>query len=202
MSHGAKARLFVALDLPAAVRERLALWARETIAGLRLEGDGATRPLRVLDRDALHLTVCFLGSRPIAEIPAIGQTVNECPAELGDLSVGAPLWLPSKRPRALAIAVHDDDGELSRLHGALIRAISEATGWQPERRRFRAHITLVRTRGREPRGADPLVASSLAFPTPPLRFSAESLSLYRSRLEPGGASYEALTSRELGPLGA
>ena len=38
MSRGAKARLFVALDLPAAVRERLALWARETIAGLSARG--------------------------------------------------------------------------------------------------------------------------------------------------------------------
>ena len=148
----------------------------------------------LLDRDALHLTLCFLGSRPVAEIAAIGQAVNACPAELGELSVGAPLWLPSSAPaRAGGRDPRRRGRAVAGCTAALIRAISEATGWEPERRRFRAHITVARTRGREPRGADPLVGLVAGVPTPPLRFSAESLTLYRSWLAPGGASYEALT---------
>jgi 2'-5' RNA ligase len=194
-SGGARARLFVAVDLPVAVRERLAAWAREAAAGLEL--GSAPFPLRLLDRDLLHLTLCFLGSRPLAEIAAIGSALNACTVQMGELSVGAPLWLPPARPRSLGVAIHDDEGTLAGLHATVRNALSEAISWQPERRRFRAHVTLARTRGRPaaewnlPGGGAPLPA------TPQLRFAAESLTLYRSWLAPQGASYEALASCDL-----
>ena len=74
--------------------------------GLGVGGWG--RPLRLLDPEALHLTLCFLGSRPVEEIAAIGSTLSACAAHVGELSVGAPLWLPRTRPRSLAVAIHDD----------------------------------------------------------------------------------------------
>src|SRR5271155_2189112 len=120
MSGGARARLFVAVDPPLAVREQLALWARGAAAGLEL---GAA-PLRLLDPGVLHLTLCFLGSRPVAEITAIGAVLSACPAHPGELAVGPPLWLPKARPRSLAVAIHDDDGELASLHAVVGNAIS------------------------------------------------------------------------------
>jgi RNA 2',3'-cyclic 3'-phosphodiesterase len=194
-SHGARARLFVAVDLPAAVREQLASWAREAAAGLQL--GSAPFPLRPLDRDVLHLTLCFLGSRPVEEITAIASALNACTAHMGELSVGPPLWLPPARPRSLAVAIHDDDGALASLHAAVTHAVGETIAWKPERRRFRAHVTLARTRGRPPVGWNLPGAGGHLPATPQLRFAAQTLALYRSWLAPQGASYEALASREL-----
>ena len=84
MSGGARARLFVAVDPPLAVREQLALWARTAAAA---RPTVAHPTLRLLDPDLLHLTLCFLGSRPVAEITAIGSTLGECAARVrGSLS--------------------------------------------------------------------------------------------------------------------
>ncbi len=133
------------------------------------------------------------------------------------LSLGAPLWLPPRRPRALALAVHDDgDGRLERVHEALTSSLARAIDWRAERRRLRAHVTVARlgrgdgkgsgerSRGRRARGADDerQVTQPAMPPTPQLSFEALQVVLYRSWLSPQGASYEALASGALGPAGA
>ena len=194
-SGGARARLFVAVDLPAEVREQLTAWAREAAAGLQL--GSAPFTLRLLGRDVLHLTLCFLGSRPVAEITAIGAALNACTAHTAELSVGPPAWLPPRRPRSLGVAIHDDGGALVSIHAAVTDALGNAIPWKPERRRFRAHVTLARTRGRPPAGWNAPGGSSPLPATPQLRFAAESLALYRSWLAPQGASYEPLARCDL-----
>jgi 2'-5' RNA ligase len=198
MARGATARLFVAVDPPASVREELLAWARATVARLPLRrGANALADVRLLEPEALHLTLCFLGGRPVGEIEEIGSVLSNCAERVGELSLGAPLWLPPRRPRALAVEVHDPDGGLARLHGAVGRALADATGWQAERRGFKAHITVARMRGR----AAPRRASQAPEPdlpaTPPLSFTPASIVLYRSWLSPTGASYQALATCDL-----
>jgi RNA 2',3'-cyclic 3'-phosphodiesterase len=218
MSRGATARLFVAIDPPAAVCEALAAWAREAMlelssrlpaavgppsrapgrpsARVRPSRSGA-RPLRLLHPDALHLTLIFLGNRPVAEIEAIGAALATCPVEVGELRTGAPLWLPARRPRALAVEVLDAGGELARLHGELGSALQRACGSEPERRRFRAHITAVRVGGRA-RADRRWAGSGQCLPaTPQLSFAPARIVLYRSWLSPVGATYEAIEASGL-----
>jgi RNA 2',3'-cyclic 3'-phosphodiesterase len=198
MARGATARLFVAVDPPASVREELLAWARATVARLPLRrGANALADVRLLEPEALHLTLCFLGGRPVGEIEEIGSVLSNCAERVGELSLGAPLWLPPRRPRALAVEVHDPDGGLARLHGAVGRALADATGWQAERRGFKAHITVARMRGRAaPRRASQAPESALPA-TPPLSFTPASIVLYRSWLSPAGASYQALATCDL-----
>ena len=187
----ATARLFVALDPPEDVRERLAAWAR---AALRSAGGrtGAGHPLRVLDAEVLHVTLCFLGNQPLEEIGAIDSRLDEIAADVGELSVGAPLWLPPRRPRVLAVEMHEDQsGRLADLHRHLIDALGDlcdmdGKGTSARRHRFRPHITVARMRD----GAAP--RERTLAPTPPRSFTPRELVLYRSRLSPEGASYEAL----------
>jgi 2'-5' RNA ligase len=197
MSRAAVARLFVAVDPPSQAREQLAAWTREASAGLGLRaGRGGRPPLRLLAPETLHLTLCFLGSRPVAEIEAIAGALSSSDGPAGELRVGAPVWLPPRRPRALAVEVHDDEGELTALQAHVSHAIAAVSGWEPERRRFRAHVTLARI------GARAVLQSprdELSLPaTPPLRFTPAALILYRSWLSAAGASYEPLVSCELG----
>ncbi len=165
MSHGATARLFVAVDPPAWVREELADWARRVAAQMRAAGVPRDA-MRLLDADSLHLTLCFLGSRPVAEIDALAAAVEmglaratvssgsrrESPERgpvehASEVSIGAPLWLPPRRPHALAVEINDRGGALTSVQQQLSQALANASGWEPERRRFRAHITVARVRG-------------------------------------------------------
>jgi RNA 2',3'-cyclic 3'-phosphodiesterase len=199
MARGATARLFVAADPPLAVREALAEWARATTTEWGAWSPRRSRRTpRVLKADAMHLTLCFLGSRPLDEVAELASAVGACAEHVGELALGAPLWLPPMRPRALAVEVHDRSGRLTALQASLTRGLSQASGWEPERRRFRPHITLVRMgMGVAPRGGAagerPLLAA-----TPQRRFAPESIVLYRSLPTSAGSVYEPLERCELG----
>jgi 2'-5' RNA ligase len=204
VSRAASARLFVAIDPPADVREQLAAWARGALGPQRgSRRTGAGGPLRLLDPELLHLTLCFLGARPLQEIDAVLAALAQCAVSVGEVSISAPLWLPPRRPRVLAVEVHDPAEDLARLHGSLSAAIADATGWRPKegdgtrgtarRLRFRPHITLARMR----EGIAP--SKRELPPTPALAFTPAELVLYRSWLAPEGASYEALSRVTLVP---
>jgi 2'-5' RNA ligase len=199
MSRGASARLFVAVELPLRVREELGDWARRAAADVRSRG-GQNTGLRVLAASSLHLTLCFLGARPVGEIDALTAAVIDCDERACELSVGAPIWLPPRRPRALAVEIHDS-GKLAEAQahvGALLAGISS---WQPERRRYRPHITLIRA-GRGAlgprRSSSGRIEREQPLPaTPRLSFVPEAIVLYRSWLAPEGAGYEVLARGQL-----
>jgi 2'-5' RNA ligase len=189
MARGASVRLFAAVDPPAEVASALSRWARTAAR----EGRGHDAPaLRVLDPTSLHVTMLFLGERSAGEIGALSAALAEAAqrAQPCVLETGAPVWLPPRRPRALAVEVHDPGGELAGLQRELAGALCAVTGEQPPRR-FRAHLTVARSRA-VPRAQAPLPA------TPQLRFEVAEAVLYRSRLEPDGARYEPLAAAPLG----
>ncbi len=191
MTAGARtgeARLFVALDLPRDVRAAIGWWGREA----RRESG----PMRLVDADLLHVTVAFLGSRPVAEIDALAAVTLAAATPVEQLAIGAPLWLPRRRPRLLAVEVHDDHGALGGLYDALVAALAEEIDWAPEHRAFHPHITVARMRA----GSAPRARALPA--TPAAVFSGEALTLYRSWLSPAGASYEPLARAGLGGEGA
>ena len=128
MSRGATARLFVAVDPPAAVREQLAAWAREAVgARSAVRASGRRARLRLLEPESMHLTLCFLGSRPgRARSTRSPRRWSACGAAAGELSLGAPLWLPPRRPRALAVEVARRRGELAGAARGRARARSRA----------------------------------------------------------------------------
>ena len=203
MSAGHTARLFVAIDPPAGVREALATWARAAASALRpgVARDSTRGALRVLDADSLHLTLCFLGNRPVGEIEVIAAAIADQPEEESpELCVGAPVWLPPRRPRTLAVEVRDVDhgaNALARLQRSVAGAVASAIEWRPERRRFRGHVTVARVRS-APRGRRSASLDGARLPPTPQRtFRPASVVLYRSWLAPTGAAYEAVASCEL-----
>jgi 2'-5' RNA ligase len=175
-------RLFVAAEPPERIRDELAHWARRALG----RGAGARR----LAAESLHLTMCFLGEQPpavVEEIAAVLAGLLEAFAAVEELAIGAPAWLPPRRPRVLAVEVGDPDGTLRELHSTLSRELAAGLAWQPPHERYRPHITLARMRpGSEQ--ARPLE------PTPPLTFAPTALTLFRSSLDPGGAIYAPLAS--------
>lgn len=172
------ARLFVAVDLPAAVRQDLAAWTRRRV--------GARDELRRVPADAMHLTLVFLGSRSVTKVDAIAGVVAAADDGPIPLAVGSPLWLSPRRPHVLTVSIGDPSGALAALHRRVEAALGDAVGWEPEQRAFRPHVTVARVR----RGAR--VRPVELEPPAPARFGAEAVALYRSRLGRERPRYEAL----------
>jgi RNA 2',3'-cyclic 3'-phosphodiesterase len=181
-----RARLFVALELPAAVREALGSWQATAV--------GPRPGLRLLAPESLHVTLCFLGWCAVGEIPAIAASCEIVGGEpAAEVSVGDAVWLPSRRPpRVLAVALEDPSEAVARVQSKLSAAL-QAGGWYvPEKRQFYAHVTVARVaKGARVRRED-------LAPPPQIAFRASAVRLYRSRLVRGGAQYEPLSSVELG----
>jgi 2'-5' RNA ligase len=168
-------RLFVALDLPGEVRAALAAF-RDA-----LDGD-VWRP--VAD-DALHITLVFLGARPVADVELVAGLLQ--PSRAPALVLGGVALLPPRRARVLAVDVDDPDGALGALQHRLADALAAAGVYTPERRAYRAHTTVARLRPR----ARPARTPPTGAPEG-LEFRGEAVTLYRSSLHPHGARYEAL----------
>lgn len=175
-------RLFIAAEPPPAVCDELCGWARRAV--------GRASAVRRLDAGSLHLTLCFLGEQPAEAVPEIRgalSAVTELAAAVSDLHIGAPAWLPPRRPRVLAVEVGEDSGALRELQAALARELSQAISWGPPRERFRPHITLARMRPGSERARE-------LPPTPALTFTPSAVTLLRSDLDPAGAVYTELAA--------
>jgi 2'-5' RNA ligase len=179
--HAERTRLFVALELPEAVRAKLVDWRvpiLENAAGLR-----------ALVADTMHITLCFLGWQAEAQISPIGDRCAEVLAPRAfELVSGRGLWLPPRRPRVLAVEIEDPTGTLTRLQVELSQALSAGGWYQPESRPFLPHVTVARA-GRSAR------IRPDALPAPPRStFEGSVVTLFRSRLSSSGARYERLRS--------
>lgn len=169
----------MALDPPDTVRRALTAW-------LRTQREVHAH-VRSVPTENLHLTLAFLGTRSPAEIDAIADAVAAVGRDgsaMG-LRTGPPVWLPPRRPRALAVEVHDDRGDLAMLHRSLVGVLADAIGWR-EAHPLRPHVTVGRRTSSEPMPRRGLSA------TPALNFAGEALTLYRSTLDPDGARYAAV----------
>jgi 2'-5' RNA ligase len=184
-------RLFIAADLPAAVRARLGE-AQRSLAALPFDVRW-TRP------DGIHLTFTFLGEVPADRADGIRAALRTsgcrgmAPVALAARGVGV---FPDRgRPRVIWAGIV---GEVEAA-GRVKRTIDEALvplGVTPEERPFRPHLTLGRvTGGRagEWRGILERHAQD-EFGA----FEMRACVLFESQPGPGGARYRAVESVPFG----
>jgi 2'-5' RNA ligase len=186
-----RARLFVALELPVDSRRALARWRDQAVRGL-----SGVRP--VAD-ESLHVTLCFLGWVAVEDVDAVASVCAVVDgAPVARLRVGRGIWLPSRRPRVLAVELEDLGGALAGVQRALAEALAAGGWYEPEQRPFLAHVTVARVgRGaRLPRGGAG-AGAGLGEPGD-LEFTGSIVTLFRSRLSQAAARYEALASVRLG----
>jgi RNA 2',3'-cyclic 3'-phosphodiesterase len=210
-------RLFVALELPEPVRRATGAWAASELGQI-----GSLRPVRV---DGLHVTLCFLGSTAGTEVEAIGACCRDACAGRGPLrlSLGGLLALPRRRARAVAVRVDDEGhGQLAELQRGLAEALAAGGWYRPEPRPFLAHVTIARVRSgarldaraldarapeaRAPDARAPEARAPDARARPgvtslagalPGAFTADGVTLFESRTQPGGAVYQPRARIEL-----
>jgi 2'-5' RNA ligase len=188
-----RARLFVALDLPKAVRAGIVAWGREALV------DPALRPVAP---ESLHVTLAFLGYLPEKEIPRLGEIVEGAGGAAPRLELGEPVARPERgRPRLFALPVASP--ATAELQARLQDQLVEGRLYEPEKRPFWPHVTVARVRRQERSSNRPalVLRPPGALPKGLLRpFDGVRITLYRSELQPQGAQYAPLAQVEL-PVG-
>lgn len=185
MANSDSLRLFIALELPQSVRDKL----------VKLRGDipGASW----VKPKAMHLTLRFLGDGiPAEQVEPLQDalaTVNGRPIKLTLTGVGH--FGSKKSPRVLWVGIKPYPA-LTDLHQQVEAALA-TVGFAPEDKPFKAHITLARLR--KP-GQGQAVTAFLdqhdAFREPDIVIN--DFHLISSELTPQGPNYTYLRSYALG----
>jgi len=176
-------RLFLAVDLPPAVRA--ALGALQSRLRARCGGWRWVRP------EGMHLTLRFLGEVPpdldAASRNAWREAVRPFPPFRFGLE-GLGRFPAGGRPRVLWVGVREarDEAVLPGLAESLERAARDC-GFAPEGRAFSPHLTLARA-ARDARAEWPRDSVAGIGET----VDVQSVVLFRSELHPAGARYTAL----------
>lgn len=178
-------RLFVALDLPEAVRLALC----ELVERLRR----SAADVRWVRPDGMHLTLKFIGEVGEEKLLAIKEVLrrvsNPKAVELNFRGLG---YFPNeRRPRVFWVGVEASDN-LAEL-ATQVEAELEPLGIRREKRAFTPHLTLGRFKStnRLARLQEEIAA------LPSTEFGQAEVGefyLYRSRLRPRGAEYTKLES--------
>jgi RNA 2',3'-cyclic 3'-phosphodiesterase len=185
-----RARLFVALELPEAVRAGIAAWGRKAL------DDPALRPVAP---QSLHITLAFLGWTAEKEIPRLAEIVAASGGPAPTIELGDPAPRPQRgRPRLFALPAASP-GTID-LQAGLQERLVAARLYKPEKRPFWPHVTVARVR-REERGSKRparVARPPKALPKDLSRaFCGVRMTLYRSELQPQGAQYTPLAQVEL-----
>lgn len=173
-------RLFIALTLPAAVRDFLAALAQP------LPGVSWTR------HEQLHLTLRFLGDVPVEEVePMLARLagVQVVPFILPVETVGT--FPPNRPPRVLWIGVGSGHPRLFQLRQRIDDALL-AAGLQLDVRTFHPHVTLARCTENAAAAVGHWLHARRDLAAPPFR--VEAFDVYASDLRPGGAIHTLLRS--------
>jgi len=185
-----RARLFVALDLPDALRDGIVAWGEQELR------DPA---LRVVPRESLHITLAFLGYVPEKEIGRLGEIVAGLEGAAPTIELGDPVAKPSpRRPRLFALPAVSPDAV--GLQAGLRDSLVAERLYEPEKRPFWPHVTVARVRSegrgskrpRQPKEQPQKLPRGLLRPARCVR-----VTLYRSELQPQGARYAPLAQVEL-----
>ena len=149
--------------------------------------------IRWVDPHKIHLTLKFLGDVPLAGIDAIADALAAAvskhpPLTLHATGVGA--FPGFKRPRIIWVGLGDQMQALSALQRDVETHLA-ALGFAPEKRPFRAHLTMGRVKGAiDSRRLIEAVNGLQRFESPP--FAVREVAIFRSELRPGGAEYTKL----------
>jgi RNA 2',3'-cyclic 3'-phosphodiesterase len=171
-----RARLFCALRLPGETLEALSGWQAEHLH------DGRTVP-----REHLHITLAFLGHRPVHELDSILEALRGAAAAAGAIRLVPERYRETRSVGMLVL--RDLDGTAGRLADDLHGRLERLGVYEREQRPWLPHVTVLRFRQR-PRLKPPLPALG--------EFMPSDAAAYHSVLRSGGAQYFVVESVALG----
>jgi 2'-5' RNA ligase len=170
-----RVRLFCALRLPDDTVEGLVAWQRRAFV--------RAVDVRVLSRTQLHVTLAFLGHRPVEELEPIAEALRHAAAAARPPVLSVRRYRETRSVGMLALG--DEDGLATAFALDLHERLEALRVYERERREWLPHVTVIRFR-RPPR-LDPALPAIEPF-------SPSDAAVYLSRLRSSGAEYEILES--------
>ena len=187
-------RLFIALDIDDAIRERIARF----LEGVR----GFAPDVRWVRSESLHVTLKFIGERPPEAVEEIKASLASIRGESVEIRFRSYGFFPTeKAPRVLWVGI-EAGPQLKALASAVDDAMF-ALGIPSEDHAFSPHLTLARggksgtpkwRKGDGPNRKFKRLQERLgALPQPEFgTMTAREFFLYQSKLSPGGSQYTKL----------
>lgn len=180
-------RLFIAVNLPAAVRDAIYADAGPLRA--------TTTAVRWVSAAALHVTLKFLGEQHESLVTPLRdalESVVPTHAAISAKTTNVGAFPNFRRPRVVWLGMTGERA-LQSLAGEIDRALTPL-GIPREARAFQAHLTLGRVKGE----LGPAEATALAAAAKSVRGSRElavqTVDLMQSELGPGGSRYSVLAA--------
>lgn len=184
-------RSFIALDLPAEIREAL--------GKLQLRLKEAKAPVNWVKPDRIHLTLKFLGDVQEDVLPEIMGALEKVASQTEPFSLrpeGCGAFPSMMRMRVVWVGLIGEQGALADLRQKTEDAVA-ALGFPREDRPFKPHLTLGRVRdARHIKELQQGLLNSRAFVAE--AFDVTEVVLYKSDLRSEGAHYTPLCRARLG----
>jgi RNA 2',3'-cyclic 3'-phosphodiesterase len=177
-------RTFIAFELP----EEIKSYIGEIISGLGTKA----RDVKWVQPQGLHVTLKFLGSIDEKIVPELSRGLDSVAGAYPKLPVAFSrlgAFPDARRPRVVWVGLSGDVRVMSEIAGRVDK-ICTSFGMEPEKRPFRAHITIGRLKV-------PTVVD-LAQEVRESPFTIQNIVLYKSELSPAGARYSVLHRSVLG----
>jgi 2'-5' RNA ligase len=186
-------RLFVAVDIDAAIRERIACF---------LEGVREFAPeARWVRAESLHITLKFIGEQPDRKLESLRHALANIQCSAPGLNFRGYGFFPTARSARVFWIGVDADKHLQELAGLVEQAL-EPLGVAREAHGYSPHLTLARGKSGAPHRR-PDDRSNRTFqrlqeklqPLPAPEFgtmTAHEFFLYQSKLSPAGSQYTQL----------
>lgn len=172
-------RLFIALDLPAHIKQQLAQLPR-AMSGARWQ-----------TIEQMHLTLKFIGELDNSNMPELIEALAQIKAQPFKLRINSVDYVGSKRSPRILYAQIEKNPELSKLYKQ-INKVLEKTGLELKKQKLNPHITLARLKLTPyPAIAQFLQAESLLKSE---YFTIDAFHLFRSKLSLTGSQYQIAES--------
>jgi 2'-5' RNA ligase len=171
-----RARLFCGLRLSQEALDSLSSWQSEQLTGGR-----------VVPRENLHVTLAFLGHRPVGELASIFEALRGAAPEAGPIRLVPERY---RETRSVGMLVLTDAGSRATRFAEDLQSRLERLGlYRREGRPWLPHLTVLRFKER-PRLRPPLPDTGELVPS--------DAAVFMSELRPAGARYVVVESFALG----
>jgi 2'-5' RNA ligase len=183
-------RTFIAIELP----EKILY----TIGKVQEKVKSYGFKIRWVRTENIHLTLKFLGNIKETDTEKIAKAMFESVKGCGPILLavkGIGVFPGIKRPRVIWLGISKQLDLLTGLQKTLDQKL-ETMGFPKEKRPFKGHLTLGRTKSKiDPKTLHDVLTEFTQFESE--HFFADRIILYKSELKPKGAVYTKLTEAYL-----
>ncbi len=178
-------RSFIAVKIPNTYKAPI----QELLADFKSTGAA----VRWVKPESIHITLKFLGNIKEELVDKIALKISESVANRKYIELqvkGCGAFPGIKSPRVIWLGIQGEVNLLGELQADLEKRLIPL-GFAPEKRPFKAHLTLGRVKGSRGKGRlISILREKSNFELDP--FEVKEVVLYRSDLKPTGAEYTAL----------